>query len=214
MRRTSKTESCVIIGGAEIKNYDEIRQYISKNDFVICCDSGLKHCEKLKVKPELIVGDFDSYEQPQTDIETIVLPAEKDDTDTVFALKEALKRGYDNFIILGAVAGRFDHSLGNLYLLISLFNQGKKGIIVDDFSQMEIVSENEVYIDDSYPYFSLLNIHGKAKGITVENAKYPLKDAEITAEYQYGISNEVIKGKTAKVSVKEGKLLLIKIRHE
>ncbi|MBX9231351.1 hypothetical protein [Coprococcus catus] len=67
-------------------------------------------------------------------------------------------------------------------------------------------------IDDSYAYFSLLNITGTAKGIVIENAKYPFDNAEITCEYQYGVSNEVLSGKTAKVSIKKGSLLLVKIK--
>ena len=46
---------------------------------------------------------------------------------------------------------------------------------------------------------------------TIENAKYNVKDAEISCEYQYGISNEVLPGKVAKVNVKEGRLLLVKV---
>ena len=87
-----------------------------------------------------------------------------------------------------------------------------RGIIFDDYSEMEIVSSSPVSIDDSFSYFSLLNISGTAKGVTVENAKYPLQNAQITCEYQYGVSNEVLPGYTAKVSVREGKLLLIKVR--
>ena len=77
---------------------------------------------------------------------------------------------------------------------------------------MEIVSNEPAYIEDSYAFFSLLNVSGTAKGITIENAKYLLNNAEITCEYQYGVSNEVLPGKTAKVSILEGKLLLIKDR--
>ena len=77
---------------------------------------------------------------------------------------------------------------------------------------MEIVSERPVSICDEYSFFSLLNITGCAKGITINGAKYPLADAEISCEYQYGISNEVLPGEKAVVSVKCGKLLLIKVR--
>ncbi len=73
------------------------------------------------------------------------------------------------------------------------------------------MSKNPVYIDDSYPFFSLLNITGRARGITVKNAKYPLQGAEIDCTYQYGISNEVLPGDRAVVSVEEGELLLIKV---
>ena len=203
---------CVIVGGADINNYEYIKSGLHNDDYIIFCDSGLKHLESLQVKPGLIVGDFDSHDNPDLDVETIVLPCEKDDTDTVFAVKEALKRGFDDFLLIGVVGARLDHTLGNVSILLMLDKAGKNGKIIDDYSEMEIVSNEPAYIDDSFAYFSLLNITGIAKGITIENAKYPLNNAEITCEYQYGVSNEVTPGMTAKVTVKEGKLLLIKDR--
>lgn len=203
---------CVIVGGAEINNYEYIKSCLHNDDFIVFCDSGLKHLEALQVKSGLIVGDFDSHDNPHLDVETIVLPCEKDDTDTVFAVKEAIKRGYNEFLLIGVIGARLDHTLGNISILLYLDSLGKKGTIIDDYSEMEIVSSEPVYIDDSFAYFSLLNISGIAKGITIENAKYPLNNAEITCEYQYGVSNEVTPGMTAKVTVKEGKLLLIKDR--
>lgn len=203
---------CVIVGGADIGNYEYIRKALFHDDYIIFCDSGLKHMDKLRVKPSLIVGDFDSHENPHLDVETIVLPCEKDDTDTVYAVKEAVQRGFDNFLLIGVIGGRLDHSLGNVSILLFLDSIGRKGLIIDDYSEMEIVSASPVYISDRYPFFSLLNITGRAKGVSIQNAKYPLDDAEITCEYQYGISNEVTPEKTAIVSVRDGKLLLIKDR--
>ena len=203
---------CVIVGGAGINNYDYIRSRLYVDDYIVFCDSGLRHLEPLQVKPSLIVGDFDSHDNPYLDVETIVLPCEKDDTDTVFAVKEAIKRGFDYFLLIGVVGARLDHTLGNVSILLYLDLIGKKGFIIDDYSEMEIVSKEPAYIEDSYAFFSLLNVSGTAKGITIENAKYLLNNAEITCEYQYGVSNEVLPGKTAKVSILEGKLLLIKDR--
>ena len=203
---------CVIVGGAGINNYDYIRSRLYVDDYIVFCDSGLRHLEPLQVKPSLIVGDFDSHDNPHLDVETIVLPCEKDDTDTVFAVKEAIKRGFDDFLLIGVVGARLDHTLGNVSILLYLDSIGKKGIVIDDYSEMEIVSNEPAYIEDSYAFFSLLNVSGTAKGITIENAKYLLNNAEITCEYQYGVSNEVLPGKTAKVSILEGKLLLIKDR--
>ncbi|MBQ2662390.1 MAG: thiamine diphosphokinase [Clostridia bacterium] len=202
---------CVIVGGADINNYEYIKSCLCNDDFIVFCDSGLKHLEALQVKPGLIVGDFDSHDNPHLDIETIVLPCEKDDTDTVFAVKEAIKRGFDDFLLIGVVGARLDHTLGNVSILIYLDSLGKKGTIIDDYSEIEIVSKEPAYIDDSYAYFSLLNISGTAKGITIENAKYPLDNAEITCEYQYGISNEVLIGHTAIIKVNTGRVLLVKV---
>ena len=205
---------CVIVGGADIGNYSFIREQLCADDYVIFCDSGLKHLEQLQTKPSLIVGDFDSHENPNLDVETIVLPCEKDDTDTVFAVKEAIKRGFDNFLLIGVVGARLDHTLGNVSILLYLDSLGKKGCIIDDYSEMEIVSDKPVSICDQYAFFSLLNITGCAKGITITGAKYPLADAEISCEYQYGVSNEVLSGDIATVSVKDGRVLLIKIYNQ
>lgn len=203
---------CVIVGGADIENYEAVRQKISKDDYFIYCDSGLKHKNKLGFEPSLIVGDFDSYENPNIDTETIVLPCEKDDTDTYFAVKEAVRRGFDDFLLIGAVGGRLDHTLGNISILLYLFAEGKRAELIDDYSEMQIVSNETVFVDSSYSYFSLLNISGESEGITVKNAKYPLENATITCEYQYGISNEPLPEKISEITVKKGKMLLIKIR--
>lgn len=206
---------CVIIGGASIGDYGTVSAKLRQDDYMIYCDCGLRHMDGLGAEPDLIVGDFDSYSNPEFDTETIVLPCEKDDTDTVFAVKEALRRGFEDFLMVGVVGERLDHTLGNVSILLMLDSEGKKGTIIDDYSEMEIVSDRcgkPCIIDDSYVYFSLINISGTARGVTIRGAKYPLENAEITCEYQYGVSNEVLPGCTAEVSVGEGRLLLVKVR--
>ncbi len=205
---------CVIIGGAEIARYDQVKGCLRAGDYAIYCDSGLRHREALDLAPDLIIGDFDSHPAPHLPVETITLPCEKDDTDTVYAVKEALKRGFEDFLLIGVVGGRFDHSLGNVSILLHLDSLGKRGVIVDDYSEMEVVSRQAAEVGPEYPYFSLLNISGTARGITLENAKYPLEDAEICCDYQYGVSNEPLPGKTVRIRLKEGRLLLIRVRSE
>jgi thiamine pyrophosphokinase len=204
---------CVIIGGAEIKDYDVVRRYFRADDWFCYCDSGLLHMEPLGAAPALIIGDFDSHPNPDLPVETIVLPREKDDTDTVYAVREAVRRGADAFLLVGVTGQRLDHTIGNLSILLWLDTLGKSAMIVDDYAEMEIISRQTASIPDSFAWFSLLSICGTARGITVRNAKFPLHDAEIGCEYQYGISNEVTPGRTATVTVAEGRLLLIKTRN-
>ncbi len=201
---------CVIIGAAKISDYRKIRKYFRPDDFFIVCDGGLDHIEKLGINPNLIVGDFDSHENPNLDVETIVLPHEKDDTDSVFALKTALSRGFKDFLFAGMIGGRLDHTLGNISMLLKCREEKVRALMLDDYSEIEIVGQEEIKIEDKFSYFSLLNISGTARGVTIKDALYNLENAEIPITYQYGVSNEVPKGKTAKVSVKEGCLLLIK----
>ena len=206
---------CVIIGGAGIENYNEVRNQLREDDFFVFCDSGLRHMEWLGVKPDLIVGDFDSHVRPETDAEIIELPREKDDTDTFFAAKEMVRRGYEEFLLIGVIGARLDHTLANLSILHMLDAAGKIAKAIDDFSEMEVVSAKDgqpgkAQVDHSYSYFSILNITGEAEGITIRNAKFPLENGQIDWDYQYAVSNEVLPGETAEVSVAKGRVLLIK----
>ena len=202
---------CVIVGGAEIREAEEIRQYLHKDDYFIYCDCGLRHEKMLGRAPDLIVGDFDSHENPHAQAETIILPHAKDDTDSYFAAKEALRRGFRDFLLLGLAGARLDHTLGNLGLMLMLEKAGAKALLVDDYSEMEIVSE-EAEVSGVFPYFSLLPLGGAAKGVNITGAKFPLNDAVLESDSSLGVSNEVQPGGTAKICVNDGRLLLVRVR--
>lgn len=208
---------CVIVAAGEIHNYERVRSFLRPEDFFIFCDGGLAHAEGLGLVPDIIVGDFDSCDS--TDLskyagtaghpEIIKLPREKDDTDTLFAVKLAVERGYSDFLLLGAMGGRFDHALGNISILLYLQELGKKSLLVDDYSVMQIVGKEPLYIEDSCSYFSVLTVAGDVSGVNIKNAKYPLENAKLSADFQLGISNEVLPGMTAEVSVESGKVLVV-----
>ena len=202
---------CVIVGGAELGREEEIRGYLRGDDFFIYCDSGLRHERALGRAPDLIVGDFDSHDDPHAAIETIVLPHVKDDTDSCFAAKEGLRRGFRDFLLLGAVGARLDHTLGNLALLRMLEGAGAKALLVDGYSETEIVSE-EAEVSDAFPYFSLLPLGGAARDVCVTGAKFPLRGASLEPDSSLGVSNEPLPGKTARIRVGEGKLLLVRVK--
>lgn len=199
----------VVIAGGEIISYERVRSFLKPEDYYIFCDSGLFHKEGLNVEPDLIIGDFDSHEKVDTGSEIITLPEMKDDTDSLSGVKLALKRGFKDFLLLGMTGRRMDHTLCNLYLLAFIKSHNGKALIVDDWSEMEVVEKEEVFISDSYAYFSLIAWKGKCEGVNIENALYPLSSAVIEPEYQYGISNEPLKG-GSRVWVEKGSLLLIK----
>lgn len=205
---------CVIVGGVKINNTDQIKKYIDETDFVFACDSGIESCKDIGVTPNLIVGDFDSHKKPDTDIEIITLPTAKDDTDTMFATKEAVKRGFSEVVLLGVVGDRIDHTLANVYILSYLQDEGVNGMIVDDFSEMLIISKNGQNISrisDNYRFFSLICLEGKVEGVTIKNAKFPLENGIITPNHQYATSNEVLPGEVAEVSIEKGSALLVKV---
>lgn len=142
--------------------------------------------------------------------EFIVLPKEKDDTDTLFAAKTGLSKGFREFLILGALGKRMDHSLANLAMLGFLSQKKAKAILVDDYSEIQVIcSAESTTVQDHFPYFSLLAVFGTVDGVTISNAKFPIQHATITPYNPYAVSNEPLKG-GAVISVKQGNLLLIK----
>ena len=208
---------CVIVAAGQILDYERAKSFLQPGDFFIFCDDGLRHAESLGVTPSLIVGDFDSCNAElltkwSNRCETIRLPREKDDTDTLFAVKLAVERGFDDFLLLGAMGGRFDHALGNVSILLYLHGLGKKAILVDDYSIMKVVGREPLYIEDNCSYFSVLTVAGDVSGVNIKNAKYPLENAKLSADFQLGISNEVLPGKTAEVSVEQGRILVVIVR--
>ena len=208
---------CVIVAAGEIHNYGSAISFLRKDDYFIFCDGGLSHAESLGIKPNLIVGDFDSCDSDvlskyEEQCEIIKLPREKDDTDTLYAVKLAVERGYSDFLILGAMGGRFDHALGNISILLYLEGLGKKTVLIDDYSVMQIAGSKPLLIEDNCSYFSVLTVAGDVSGVTIKNAKYPLENASLSADFQLGISNEVLPGKVAEVSVEHGRVLVVTVK--
>lgn len=211
---------CVIVSAGEIRDYERARSFLREGDFFVFCDGGLAHAGGLCVKPDIIVGDFDSckasdlseYAGTAGHPEIIKLPREKDDTDTMYAVRLAVERGFDDFLFLGAMGARFDHALANVSVLLFLDGLGIKALLVDDYSEMQIAGKRPLYIKDNCSYFSVMTIEGNVSGVNIKNAKYPLENASLSADFQLGISNEVLPGKTAEVSVKHGRVLVIIVK--
>lgn len=208
----------VIVCGAKIKDYEFVSSFFKEGDFFIYCDSGLIHEDRflspVDSSADLIIGDFDSHERPIRATEVIELPTEKDDTDSVYAIKEAIARGYNEILMVGGIGDRFDHSLVNAYALMLMNELGASGRIVDDYSEMSLIDNSyTAFIEPKWNYFSLVAISGTVSGVTIKNAKYNLDNAQIKPTYQYATSNEVAGNSPAEVSVKDGYLLLIKDRY-
>lgn len=200
---------CVLVLGGEIGDCSAIRSELREDDYFIFCDSGLSHEASLGVKADLALGDFDSHPVPGG-VETLVFPPEKDDTDAYLAIKEGIRRGFTDFLILGALGRRIDHEIANIYLLDWLDSHSCPASIFDGTTRLRMVSKSEVVIPSSVKYFSLLALSGTARCVTIKGARYNLENGTIEPSFQYGISNEV-KGDEARVSVGEGKLLLVEI---
>lgn len=203
---------CVIIGASTMSV--AMREYIYEDDFIIAVDGGYENARKICVTPNLCLGDFDSTDMPKTEIETIKLPSEKDDTDMMFAAREAVLRGYDYIIMLGGTKGRFDHTFANIQVIQFLFNNGVYAMMADEENEITMMTDKEkIFAPRPDWYVSFFTLSEKTEGVTLENFKYTLKNETISCLFPIGISNEY-RYTPAKVKIKQGSLLVIHSRKE
>ncbi len=208
----TQRKRCVILASMPIRDYSALAFSPEPGDYVICADNGLEHARNLGVNPDLIVGDFDSCDLGQFSIserELIRYPKEKDDTDTMIAIKEGIKRGAKEFLFLGCLGGRIDHTIANIQSLLYLRKRGCRGMLIDENHRVFLVCGESVCIK-KIPGFhlSVFAIGERCEGVTLERVKYPLKDAVLTNSFPLGISNEFLED-TAGVTIGKGNALII-----
>lgn len=178
-------------------------------DFCIAADAGQLLCEKLRIVPDLVIGDFDSAPKPK-DAPCVTVPVEKDDTDTMLAVKEGLRRGCTAFYLYGATGGaRLDHTLANLQTLAYLRRHGARGYLYDRDFCYTVIENEELTIAQTVPWglLSLFALGERADGVTLCGVQYPATDATITNDFPLGVSNHIT-APSATVGVKNGLLLV------
>ena len=198
---------CVVVAGGPLSLCDQVRV---SGDFVIACDAGYTACAQLGLRPDLVVGDFDSYGGPvDPSLPVSRMPAEKDDTDTLAGLKLGLARGYRDFVMVAAFGGRLDHTIANLQALVFLCENGARGTILSNDNQAWAVRNGSIEIErmDGW-HLSVFAADGPCEGVTLEHVAYPLRDAVLTPSFPLGVSNEFC-GEAARISVKRGTLLIV-----
>ncbi|MBR4319584.1 MAG: thiamine diphosphokinase [Oscillospiraceae bacterium] len=201
-------KACVILAGGDVNE----KIHIQSGEMLICADSGYRHALKQKLKPDVLIGDFDSYtEKLPEDIEIIRYPVEKDVSDTWACVQYAKEKGYNCFKIYGAFGGdRIDHSIANLQLIRSVAEENSDIVLYYKKQILMNVNAGESYlISENFPYFSVFALSDTCKGVTITGAKYLLSDAELKNSFPLGLSNEINTLAGAYVSVKEGILLLV-----
>ena len=204
---TNNQRICYVVGAMSLS--PSLRPYPAPGDYVIAADRGYDSLMAYGVTPDLVVGDFDSLGRTPSHPNVIQLPAEKDDTDMVYALRKGLELGYRRFVLLGGVGGRLEHTLGNLQLLDWLTTQGAHGFLAGEKTAATALRTSSLTFPASMSgYLSVFCNSGTAEGVTLTGLKFPLDQYQMEGSFPIGVSNEFL-GTEATVSVRHGSLLLL-----
>ncbi|HOO80314.1 MAG TPA: thiamine diphosphokinase [Lachnospiraceae bacterium] len=197
---------CLIISGGA---YSKIGKP-AKGTFVIACDHGYEYAWMDGIVPDLVIGDFDSYQgKLPEDIPVRKLNCEKDDTDTMDAIREALQKGCKNITITCALGLRLDHTFANLQSAAFATMEGATVQIVEASERIYFVKDSSISLDAATGYsLSVFAFSKECVGVSIQGAKYPLDHYHMVNSYPIGVSNEW-KEPTVKISVEQGLLMIV-----
>ena len=185
-----------------------LREHPTEEDLIIAADAGYLACKEAGVTPHLLLGDFDSMELPETTVPVRRLPVEKDDTDTLAAVKAALERGCDPIYIYGGTGGkRLDHTLANLQTLFYIRRQGSRGYLYDDDFLWTVIENETLELNREVEWglVSVFPLCERVEGVDEEGLQYTLDNAVLTADVPLGVSNH-FQDPSARITVRKGVL--------
>lgn len=213
--------SYLIVTGGQIDDNFAIR-WISEHSFegMIASDSGMEFFKRAGLKPDIIIGDFDSV-RPETleffrckdDVQWVKLNPMKDDTDTEAAIRLAIEKGAENITLLGATGSRIDHMLANIELLGIGLEKKLQMRLLDSHNRIRMIDSGIIIRRDEQfgNYVSLIPYSMEVKNVTLKGFKYTLDNYSMRKFNSLGISNEITEDE-ASISFSDGIMVVIEAR--
>lgn len=208
----------LIVTGGNI-NRDFLIKTINKIRFdtIIAVDNGLKILDEVKIKPNHIVGDFDTVDEKilnlykeNASIKIHRFNPIKDNTDTDIAIRLAVELKSEHVIILGAIGTRIDHVLGNIQVLKYAMDNEVECKIIDENNEIQLINKTKILKkkEINKKYISLIPLTEKVEHLNLKGFKYELENGTLTIGSSLGISNEIIE-EEAKIQFNDGILIMI-----
>ena len=179
--------TCLIISGGDFSPFPSEMPVL---DYVIACDRGYEYAQRLGLIPDVIIGDFDSSPQPDTEIPVHVHPVRKDDTDTMLAVRHALEKGFRQILICCALGGRLDHAFANIQSLAFAAQAGAVARIVSEDTCITVFSGGCM----TFPRregrsFSCFALSDTCTGVSIQGAEFACNGLDISNRFPIGVSN-------------------------
>lgn len=202
----------MIIGAAPIADGKLFQEFDPAEYCIICADAGYETALRYGIKPDLIVGDFDSATQkPPPEYRNLVLPVQKDVTDTMFAVIKGFSKGLRDFLLLGCLGGeRFDHTMANLEVLQYIAEHGGHGVLADETTKVLLLKDHRLRLRDMKGItVSVFPYCGSSCTVSYDGLEYPLNKRTLNCGGTLmGVSNSVV-SQEASIRVHGGTALIV-----
>lgn len=191
----------LFLNGEKPQNIPDLSGYVG----VYSVDGAFHYLQALKIKPDLIMGDFDSIEQLPTDIKYIHTP-DQNFTDFEKALKIIIEQGFKTVDVFAANGLEQDHFLGNMTTALK-YQKQLKLTFYDDRQKYYFLKKQTVITDVKGKTISLFPFP-KAKCVSSNGLKYPLKDDNLSMKKNIiGTRNVAIEDEIS-IRFAQGQLLI------
>lgn len=168
-----------------------------QNAYVICADGAYNYIKNI-LKPDLLVGDFDSIHGKDLpkEVETISFPVKKDYTDGQLAVRIAAERGAKTLRIYGALGGRPDQVMVNYSLLKLAANLGIEAhIISDDYTIYFLCNQEFCGNAETGKIISVVPYGDSIHILSTEGLMYEANDLSVDNALIISVSNQALGGK-------------------
>ena len=197
---------CYIVGAS---TPGEVYITSRRPSVVIAADGGLACLETGGVAHDLVIGDFDSLGRVPEGDNVIRYPVEKDDTDSMLAVKRGLSMGCRDFVLYGCLGGRMDHTYANFQTMAYLADRGGRGYLLGEGWCATVIRESSLtFPEDLRGTVSVFCPDGEAEGVTIRGLLYEMEEGSLRSGFPLGVSNSFT-GERATVAVKRGSLLVM-----
>jgi thiamine pyrophosphokinase len=211
-QKANNVKKCIILANGKPPK-KSIITFFQKAGYnkLICADGGSNSALKMKLDPDVIIGDLDSISSNALkefkSVSKIIRIKRQNDTDVEKCLKFAIKNKFEEALLLGATGNRLDHTLCNIGIVLKFFTQIKVSLIAEDSFLKAYTGNIEL---KTFPgeTISLYGISSETKIIS-NGLKYELKNIALPFGIRESTSNIAIKN-LVKLKIKNGVVFVIR----
>lgn len=203
----------LVVTGGNPPSLELLYKYSKKANLIIGADKGCDSLYKANIKPDYILGDFDSVQKEtlnyfeELGVKENKYKKEKDDTDTKIAINLAITEGAKEIYILGATGTRMDHVLSNLGLMLLGLKNSVRVEIIDEYNKIFLTDKSLKIKGNKGDIVSFHAYSEVVENLSIKGSKYEISNYNLFLGDGITTSNEFI-GKDIEITFDKGKLII------
>ena len=199
----------LVIANGEIPSLEVVNKLLHDCDFIVACDGGLTHCNRLGIIPNLLCGDLDSIDSDllgalNSEFTDVIQMQNQNKSDLSKTLSYLKDEGFSSIDVIGIEGGRLDHQFGVWSCLIE--SDSYASLHYKDFVLMRVPNKT-VQLQTKLGKIVALHAIKPCKGVCIRGCKFALNNESLEIGTR-GIHN-LAQAEVIEISKVSGELLVM-----